>query len=56
MVKASRVLLFAIALAALLAACRLDAGLAESGGDGSSGVGIPAPTEAARRQAERRRS
>ena len=45
MVKASRVLLFAIALVALLAACRLDAGLAESGGEGSSGVGIPAPTE-----------
>ena len=45
MVKASRVLLIAIALAALLAAC-LDAGLAESGGDeGPRGVGVPAPTE-----------
>ena len=45
MVIASRVLLIAIALAALLAAC-LDAGLAESEGEGSRGVGVPAPTEA----------
>ena len=44
MVIASRVLLIAIALAALLAAC-LDAGLAESEGEGSRGVGVPAPTE-----------
>ena len=44
MVNATRVLLIAMALAALLAAC-LDAGLAESEGEGSRGVGVPAPTE-----------
>ena len=43
MVKASRVLLFAIALTALLAACN-GSGLAEEGTT-SEGVGIPAPTE-----------
>ena len=44
MVNATRVLLIAMALVALLAAC-LDAGLAESEGEGSRGVGVPAPTE-----------
>ena len=45
MVNATRVLLIAIALAALLAACNgLDSGLDEDD-EGPGGVGVPAPTE-----------